>query len=85
MTEADYQLTVTSITAIVVAVTGSVTAYFGYRNHVQGQTNEAKISAVQTTVDGATHALASNLAASQAKNEEVIRTLASATLPQPPP
>jgi len=86
MSEADYQLTVTTIGTVLVAITGTITAVFGYRNHQQGQANAAKIDQVQATTDGTAHTLATNLAASQNANEEVIRTLAaSAITPKPPP
>ena len=60
MTEADFQLLGTSLTAIVVAVTGSVTSYYGYRNHALGQANAAKIDKVQATAERT-----SNLSATQ--------------------
>jgi Na+/glutamate symporter len=85
MTEADYQLTVTTIGTVLVAVTGTITAVFGYRNHQVSQENAAKIDQVQATTNGTQHALASNLAASQSANEAIIRQLAASTIPPVPP
>lgn len=86
MTEADFQLAVSSVTPIVVAVCGTITAIYAARAHKQGQINSAKIDTVQGKVDGASTLLASNLASSQSANEEVIRTLAASTItPKPPP
>lgn len=48
MTEANFQLVLTSLTAIIVAITGSITAYFGYRNHLTGQANSDKIDTLVT-------------------------------------
>jgi hypothetical protein len=92
MTAADFQLTMTALTPIVVAVCGTITAIYAAKAHsaasaslAQGHANAAKIDAVQTTVDGAQHLLASNLASSQAANEETLRTLAASTITKPPP
>lgn len=84
MTEADYQLTITSVTAIVVAVTGTLSAKYASQAHKQGQTNEAKIDAVQTKVDGTATKLADNLAETQKANEQVIRTIAASTIAPKP-
>jgi len=86
MTEADYQLTVTTIGTVIVAVCGPVSIYLAGRAHAQGVVNAAKIDTVQGTVDGAAHQLASNLATSQAANEAALRDIASSvTNPKPPP
>jgi hypothetical protein len=86
MTSADFQLTMTALTPIVVAVCGTITAVYAAQAHKQGQVNATKIDAVQVAVDGSAHTLAANLADTQKKNEEVIRTLAAGTAsPKPPP
>jgi len=69
----------------VIGVAAAVAAYYGYRNHQVGTNNSAKIDKVQATTDGAAHALASNLATSQAANEDVIRALAASTITPKPP
>lgn len=84
MTEADTELIVSSLTAIVVAITGSVTAYYGYRNHALGQVNSNKLDVVQQATGGAAHTLAS-------KNDDLIRSFvagatgAPVSLPPSPP
>ena len=85
MTEADYQLTVTTVGTVLVAALGTVTAVFGYRNHQQGLANADAIAQVQKATSGANTTLASNLASSQAANEQVIRTIASSTVTPPAP
>lgn len=85
MTEADYQLTVTSVTAIVVAVTGTLSAMYAAQSHKQGQANAAAIAEVKTATDGTNHTLAANLAQSQSANEEVLRTIAASTVTPKPP
>jgi hypothetical protein len=85
MTEADYQLTVTTVGTVLVAITGTVTAVFGYRNHQVATETKAAINEVQQTTNGTQHALASNLATSQAANEAIIRQLAASTIPPVPP
>jgi hypothetical protein len=92
VTAADFQLTMTALTPIVVAICGTITAVYAAKAHsaataslVQGQANAGKIDAVQTTVDGAQHALAANLADTQTKNEDLIRSLAASSAPLTPP
>ena len=85
MSEADFQLTLTTVSTVVVAITGTITAVFGYRNHVTGQQNAAAIAEVKAATDGTNHTLAANLAANQAANENVIRAIAASTIPSPPP
>jgi hypothetical protein len=81
MTEADFQLTVTCVTAIA----GAYAAYYGQKNHAVGQANAVKLNAVQETSNGTAHALAANLASNQSKNEDIIRSLAASTIPGTPP
>jgi len=92
MTAADFQLTMTALTPIVVAICGTITAVYAAKAHqaataslAQGQVNASKIDTVQGTVDGAQHLLASNLASSQAANEQTLRTLAASTITPKPP
>ena len=93
MTAADFQLTMTALTPIVVAICGTITAVYAAKAHqaataslAQGQVNASKIDTVQGTVDGSAHLLASNLAANQNADSTVIRDLARGTsTPQPPP
>jgi hypothetical protein len=85
MTEADFQLTVSAITPIVVAVCGTITAVYAAQAHQQGQVNAAKIDAVKETVDGSAHALASNLQTQSNLQADTIRTLAANTLTTKPP
>jgi hypothetical protein len=83
MTEADFQLAVTSITPIVVAITGVFTARYAWLAHQQGQVNATKIDQVQATTNGTQHALASTLAASQTADQNLIRTAAASKLGVP--
>lgn len=67
------------------SIAAAVAAYYGFRNHQVGAANSAKIDAVQVAQDGTTHTLAGNLAIEQAKNSDLIRTLAASTIPATPP
>jgi hypothetical protein len=71
MTEADYQLTVTTIGTVLVAITGTITAVFGYRNHQQGQTNAVKIDRVQETGQTAVTKIEAVQATGQASSEKI--------------
>jgi hypothetical protein len=92
----DANVAFNAVTAVAVAAT----AYYTWRNNlvahatsakvddVQGTANvvAAKVDAVQVATDGTSHALAESLRASQAKNEDLIRSLAGAgLLPATPP
>ena len=88
MTEADYQLTVTSVVAIassIAAIAGSVAAIFGVKNHAVGQTNADKIDQVQKATDGSAHTLAAAAADMTKQNADAIRMLATGTTVQSPP
>jgi len=92
----DANVAFNSITAVAVAAT----AYFTWSNNrvahatshkvddVQSTATSvaAKVDAVQVATDGTSHVLAESLKNSQAKNEDLIRSLAGAgLLPAAPP
>lgn len=81
----DVQSNLSLLLIAINSIAAAVAAYYGFRNHQIGQTNAAKIDAVQVTQNGTTHALAGNLAIEQAKNSDLIRTLAANTIPATPP
>jgi uncharacterized protein HemX len=83
MTEA--QSIVSLALQAVIGIAAAVAAYYGYRNHQVGTTNSAKIDQVKLTTDGTSHTLAANLATAQAKNEDLIRSLAASAVPISPP
>jgi hypothetical protein len=68
----------------VIGVAAAVAAYYGYKNHNVGQSNATKLVAVQNSVaavqestNGTQHILAANLADSQQKNENLLRSIAA--------
>jgi hypothetical protein len=78
----------TSIIALVlqaiIGVAAAVAAYYGYKNHGVGQSNAVKLDEVKVATNGTNTALASSLATTQGKNEDLIRTLAASNIPLPP-
>ena len=85
MSETDWLVIGQAIIALAVAAG----KYFDWRAHQDTVKKLAAVSAkvddVQTTTDGAAHVLAANLADTQRKNEDLIRSLAAPTPPVPPP
>jgi hypothetical protein len=84
MTETDWLVVGQVIIALAVA-TGK---FFDWKLH-QDTTQKiaavsAKVDVVQQTTDGAAHTLASNLADTQRKNEDLIRSLAAPPASPPP-